>query len=78
MYPGSSQVDLLGPSGSDDHVIWAYAREHDYLDLSAHHGPPPVVIRLVMGNCSHARVLAALCDRHAAIAGILAESGQSG
>lgn len=51
VYPGSSQVDLLG--------------------LSAHHGPPPLVIRLVMGNCSNARVLAALCDRHAAIMEIL-------
>jgi Domain of unknown function (DUF5615) len=29
VYPGSSQVDLLSLSGSDDHVIWAYAREHD-------------------------------------------------
>lgn len=27
--------------------------------------------RLVMGNCSNARVLAALCDRHAAIMEIL-------
>lgn len=80
VYPGSSQVDLLGLSGSGDHVIWAYAREHDfvivtkdddYLDLSAHYGPPPLVIRLVMGNCSNARVLAALCDRHAAIMEIL-------
>ena len=34
VYPGSSQVDLLGLSGSDDHVIWAYAREHDFLTSS--------------------------------------------
>lgn len=80
VYPGSSQVDLLDLSGANDHAVWTYARAHDfaivtkdddYLDLSAHFGPPPLVIRLVMGNCSNARVLATLCDQHAAIADIL-------
>lgn len=87
VYPGSSQVDLLSLSGSDDRAIWNYAREHDfvivtkdddYLDLSAHHGSPPVVIRLVMGNCSNARVLAALCDRHGAIQEILGRGSSVG
>jgi len=65
----STQVTSVGLSGADDRVVWAYAREHgfvlvskddDFLDLSAHFGPPPVVIRLVLGNCSNAQVLHAL------------------
>lgn len=65
----STQVTSVGLSGADDRAVWAYAREHgfvlvskddDFLDLSAHLGPPPVVIRLVLGNCSNAQVLQAL------------------
>ena len=68
-YPGSTQVTLEGLGGADDLSVWRHARESgwvivtkddDFLDLAAFHGPPPVVIRLVLGNCSNAQVLAIL------------------
>jgi predicted nuclease of predicted toxin-antitoxin system len=68
-YPGSSQVSLVGLSGQGDSEVWKHAREFDYvivtkdddfLDLAAFHGRPPVVIRLVLGNCRNAQVLDAL------------------
>jgi predicted nuclease of predicted toxin-antitoxin system len=82
-YPGSSQVTLVGLSGFDDRAVWGYARAHDFvivtkdddfLDLSALYGPPPVVIRLVLGNCSNAQVLSALCG--AGQASIIEAAGQ--
>jgi predicted nuclease of predicted toxin-antitoxin system len=71
-YPGSSQVALLGLSGAHDDRVWRCAREQgfvlvtkddDFLDLAAHHGPPPVVIWLQLGNCSNAKVLSLLQDQ---------------
>ncbi|MFO1226998.1 DUF5615 family PIN-like protein [Roseateles sp.] len=75
-YPGSGQVTLLGLSGADDHAVWRYARDQgyvvvtkddDFLDLAAHYGPPPVVLRLLLGNCSNDRVLTALVDHQSSI-----------
>ena len=64
--PGCAQRDL---GGTDDLSVWRHAhalgfvivtKDDDFLDLAAFHGPPPVVIRLVLGNCSNAQVLLAL------------------
>lgn len=75
-YPGSSQVSLLGLSAQGDQWVWKHAREFDYvivtkdddfLDLAAYHGRPPVVIRLVLGNCRNAQVLDALVENVQAI-----------
>lgn len=79
-YPGTDQVARAGLGGTDDAAVWRHARDHgfvivtkddDFLDLAAHHGPPPVVIRLSLGNCRNARVLSALIDQHAAIAEVI-------
>ena len=75
-YPGSSQVTLVGLGSADDLLLWRFARENgfvlvtkddDFLDLAAQHGPPPIVIRLVLGNSSNAQVLSALLNGQAAI-----------
>ena len=80
-YPGSSQVALLGLSGSDDHTVWRHAREQgfvlvtkddDFLDLAAHHGPPPVVIWLKLGNCNNASVLSVLQSQQVVITEMVA------
>lgn len=85
-YPGSSQIAFLGLSGADDHTVWRYTRDHgfvivtkddDFLDLSAHYGPPPVVIWLLLGNCSNAKVLSALQEQQAVIAEIV-DAGRVG
>ena len=75
-YPGSSQVTLVGLGSTDDLAVWRFAREqgfavvtkdNDFLDLAALHGSPPIVIRLVLGNSSNQRVLAALLAHREAI-----------
>lgn len=83
-YPGSSQVTLVGLGGADDRAVWRHALDHgyvlvtkddDFLDLSALYGPPPIVIRLVLGNCSNARVLDALCSHQTSIEEIMNQPG---
>ncbi|RZS54749.1 DUF5615 family PIN-like protein [Sphaerotilus mobilis] len=75
-YPGSTQVTLAGLGAADDRAVWRYAAESgfvlvtkddDFLDLAAHHGAPPVVIRLVLGNCRNEQVLAVLHAHRQAI-----------
>ncbi len=69
-------MTLVGLSSTDDLAAWRFAREqgfvvvtkdHDFLDLAALHGSPPIVIRLVLGNSSNQRVLAALLAHREAI-----------
>ena len=37
-------------------------QDNDFLDLAAQHGPPPMVVRLVLGNSRNAQVLSVLLD----------------
>jgi predicted nuclease of predicted toxin-antitoxin system len=59
VFPGSSQVKLLGLEEADDRDIWNYARQNgftlatkdaDYYEKSALLGHPPKVIWLRCGN----------------------------
>jgi predicted nuclease of predicted toxin-antitoxin system len=59
LYPGSSQVRLLGLAEADDRAVWNYARDEgftlvtldaDFADRAALLGPPPKVIWLRRGN----------------------------
>jgi len=59
VFPGSSQVGLLGLAEADDRAIWEYAKtndfvfvtqDSDYADLATLYGPPPKVIWLRCGN----------------------------
>jgi predicted nuclease of predicted toxin-antitoxin system len=76
VYPDSAQVAQVGLSGANDRAVWQYARDQgyvlvskddDFLDLAAHHGPPPVVIRLALGNCPNERIVQALLGQARAI-----------
>ena len=59
LFPGSSQVRLLGMQEADDHAIWDYAKangfiivshDSDFAETAALHGPDPKVIWLRSGN----------------------------
>ncbi len=61
LFPGSSQVRLLGLAEADDRSIWDYAGIHgftlvsldaDFADRATLIGPPPKVIWLRCGNQS--------------------------
>lgn len=71
VYPGSSQVALIGLEQASDRDIWVYARDNgyaivtkdsDYYDLSLLLGAPPHVIWVQTGNTDKAAVLALLLD----------------
>jgi predicted nuclease of predicted toxin-antitoxin system len=59
LFPGSSQVRLLGLAEADDGVLWQHAKansfvlvtqDSDFADMAALYGPPPKVIWLRCGN----------------------------
>ena len=71
LFPGSSQVQLLGLEEASDASIWTFAREQgfavvtkdaDFLELSLLRGVPPKVVWLNLGNVPNsvlrARILA--------------------
>lgn len=71
VYPGSTQVALVGLERADDRTIWQYAKDHgfvivtkdaDYYDLSLLLGAPPYVIWLQVGNADKAIVLNRLIE----------------
>jgi predicted nuclease of predicted toxin-antitoxin system len=71
VYPGSTQVTLIGLERADDLTLWRYAHEHgfvivtkdiDYYDLSLIHGAPPHVIWIQTGNTDKTLVLKVLID----------------
>jgi predicted nuclease of predicted toxin-antitoxin system len=59
LFPGSSQVRLLGLAEADDSVLWQHAKanafalvtqDSDFADMAALYGHPPKVIWLRCGN----------------------------
>jgi predicted nuclease of predicted toxin-antitoxin system len=59
LFPGSSQVRLLGLAEADDAVLWQHAKanafalvtqDSDFADLASLYGAPPKVIWLRCGN----------------------------
>jgi predicted nuclease of predicted toxin-antitoxin system len=59
LFPGSSQVRLVGLDRADDHAIWNFAKTNgfnivsqdaDFADMAALFGPPPKVVWLRCGN----------------------------
>jgi predicted nuclease of predicted toxin-antitoxin system len=61
LFPGSTQVRLIGFSGTDDRTIWNHAkingfalvsRDVDFAEMATLLGPPPKVIWLRGGNQS--------------------------
>jgi predicted nuclease of predicted toxin-antitoxin system len=65
VFPHSLHVRDVSLKAADDSVVWAYAREHDFVivskDADFHQrsfvfGAPPKVIWVRLGNCSTADV----------------------
>ena len=59
LFPGSSQVRLLGMAEADDAAVWQHAKANDFVlvtqdsdfaDMAALYGQPPKVIWLRCGN----------------------------
>ncbi len=83
-FPGTSQAVEAGLASADDLAVWCHARDHgfvlvtkddDFRSLAALHGPPPVVVRLVLGNTGNAKVLATLLRGQAAIEAAASQPG---
>jgi predicted nuclease of predicted toxin-antitoxin system len=77
LFPGSSQVRLLGLERADDRTVWDFAKANgfvlvscdvDFAEMAALFGPPPKVIWLRRGN-QPTEVIAALLRGHAAVIG---------
>ena len=76
LFPGSSQVRLLGLAEADDGLIWNHARDNgftlvsldvDFADKATLLGPPPKVIWLRCGNQSTGVIEGLLRDHVEAI-----------
>ena len=76
IFPGSSQVSLLGLAAADDSVIWHHAATNgytlvsldaDFAEMAALAGPPPKVIWLRRGNQPTATVESLLRQHREAI-----------
>ena len=72
VFPGSTQVRLLGMEGTDDWSIWPYTKTNgfalvsqdaDFADIATLYGPPPKVIWLRCGNQSNDVIEVLLRDR---------------
>jgi predicted nuclease of predicted toxin-antitoxin system len=59
IYPGSSQLELVGLRGATDAAVWDYAKaagfvlvskDNDFRQMSFHYGAPPKVVWLRVGN----------------------------
>lgn len=59
LYPGSTQIELLGLRGAADSAVWEYAKAGDYVLVSKDNdfrqrsfrfGAPPKVVWLSVGN----------------------------
>jgi predicted nuclease of predicted toxin-antitoxin system len=72
VFPGSTQVRLLGMAEANDRSIWQYAKTNgfalvsqdaDFADIATFYGPPPKVIWLRCGNQSNDVIEMLLRDR---------------
>lgn len=73
---GSSQARLVGLERGSDEQIWAFARDNgfvlvtqdaDFAEIAAHHGPPPKVVWLKLGNRSTKEITETPRNRHVTI-----------
>lgn len=82
VFPGSSQLALLGKERAPDREVWELAKTGDYVlitqdadfaDLSAVFGAPPTVVWLRAGNLTRSQCLKLLLDQREAIETAIAE-----
>jgi predicted nuclease of predicted toxin-antitoxin system len=84
LFPGSSQVRLIGLERADDRAIWDHAKANefalvtldaDFGELAALLGPPPKVIWLRCGNQATAMIESLLRDHAGLIASFERDEG---
>ena len=77
LFPGSSQVRLLGLAEADDSAVWQHAKanafvlvtqDSDFADMASLYGQPPKVIWLRCGNQPTQAIEKLLRDHAQAIA----------
>ena len=75
-FPGSTHIEHLGMRGATDAIIWAYARDHDYVIVSKDndfrqyaflYGPPPKILWLAVGNAGTSAIARLVSSRIAEI-----------
>jgi predicted nuclease of predicted toxin-antitoxin system len=78
LFPGSSQVQLLGMEAATDAAVWSFAKasnfiivtkDSDFVEMSALYGHPPKVVWLNLGNVSNSIVQARLINHAETIRG---------
>ena len=75
---------VMGDLAAADTTIWQRARQtgwviiskdQDFADRGLVHGPPPIVIHLVLGNCSNRRLIEHIGRSWSVIARLLVQPG---
>jgi predicted nuclease of predicted toxin-antitoxin system len=73
---------VMGDPAAADATIWQYAsqpgwviisKDQDFADRGMVHGPPPIVIHIVLGNCSNRRLIEHLQRSWSVITPLLAQ-----
>jgi predicted nuclease of predicted toxin-antitoxin system len=86
LFPGTTQVSLLGLESASDQEIWFRAkqegfvvvtRDADFQELSLVWGAPPHVIRLRTPNLNRSDILKMLIDHQAQIHHALEQDGMA-
>jgi len=76
LFPGSSQVALVGLEQANDTAIWAYAqregfaivtKDADFEELSMLRGFPPKVVLVNLGNVPNSVIVSRLCAEAGAL-----------
>ena len=84
LYPESLHLRDAGLESADDVVVWAYAKDHefvitskdsDFRQLSFAFGHPPRVIWIRRGNCSTSEIESILRDQEDLLAFYQSEQG---
>ncbi len=83
LFPGSSQVALLGLAEAHDSAIWFHAqregfaiitKDADFVELSLLRGFPPKVVLINLGNVSNTAIVARLLAAEPAMRDFLENS----
>lgn len=83
LYPGTSQIELLGMRGATDTVVWEYAqregyvlvsKDNDFRQRSFQYGAPPKVVWLNVGNVGTTAILHLLREARKEIQDFVAAS----
>lgn len=85
LFPGSSQVAVLGLAEAEDIAIWSFAeregyaivtKDADFVELSLMRGFPPKVILINLGNVPNAVIQARLCAESQALRDFVANASE--